>query len=98
MYSLFYITLKAKEDREKKRSSDSKPALNYSNQFTFLFSKSFKILVILLAILMGVFTSNLFASDTLRSIKSGNIRLLFPKNPSVFLTKKYTQNEENTIR
>ncbi len=65
MYSLFYFTLKAKEDREKKESSDSKPALNSSNQFTFLFSKSFKILVILLAILMGVFTSNLFASDSL---------------------------------
>ena len=97
MYSLFYFTLKAKEDREKKESSDSKPALNSSNQFTFLFSKSFKILVILLAILMGVFTSNLFASDSLRPIKSGNIRHLFPKTPKVYLTQNYTLNEENIV-
>ena len=97
MYSLLYFTLKAKEDRHKKDTSDSKPAFNSSDRFTFLFSRSFKILVILLAILMGVFTSNLFASDTLRPIKSGNIRHLFPKTPKVFLTKRYTQNEENTI-
>ena len=79
MYSLFYFTLKAKEDREKKDSSDSKLEFNSTNRFTFLFSRSFKILVILLALLFGVFTSNLFASDSLRPIKSGNIRLLFPK-------------------
>ena len=97
MYSLFYFTLKAKEDRQKKDSSDSKLEFNSTNRFTFLFSRSFKILVILLALLIGVFTSNLFASDTLRPIKSGNIRLLFPKTPKVFLTKRYAPDEENTI-
>ena len=97
MYSLFYFTLKAKEDREKKDSSDSKTALNYSDRYTFLFSRSFKILVILLALLFGVFTSNLFASDSLRLIKSGNIRLLFPKAPKVYLTQNYALNKQNTV-
>ena len=97
MYSLFYFTLKAKEDREKKDSSDSKLESNSTNRFTFLFSRSFKILVILLALLFGVFTSNLFASDSLRPIKSGNIRLLFPKAPKVYLTQNYALSKENTV-
>ena len=97
MYSLLYFTLKAKEDRQKKYSSNSKPAFNSSDRYTFLFSRSFKILVILLALLIGVFTSNLFASDTLRPIKSGNIRLLFPKAPKVYLTQNYALNKENTV-
>ena len=97
MYSLFYFTLKAKEDREKKDSSDFKLEFNSTNRFTFLFSRSFKILVILLALLFGVFTSNLFASDSLRPIKSGNIRLLFPKAPKVYLTQNYALSKENTV-
>ena len=46
---------------------------------------------------MGVFTSNLFASDSLRPINSGNIRHLFPKTPKVYLTQNYTLNEENIV-
>ena len=84
MYSLLYFTLKAKEDRHKKDTSDSKPTFNSSDRYTFLFSRSFKILVILLAILMGVFTSNLFASDTLRPIKSTIFVLYFQKRQWCF--------------
>ena len=99
MYSLFYFTIKANEEREKNNSSFGSFSTNSfrKKSSAFLFSRSFKFLIIVLSILLGVFTSNLFASDSLRPIKSGNIKLLFPKTPKVFLTKSYTPDEENTV-
>ena len=91
MYSLFYFTIKANEERKKNNSSFGSFSTNSfkKKSITFFFSRSFKFLIVVLSILLGVFTSNLFASDTLRPIKSGNIKLLFPKTPKVFLTKSY---------
>ena len=99
MYSLFYFTIKAREEREKVNSSFGSFCTNSFRKKSnaFLFSRSFKFLIIVLSILLGVFTSNLFASDTLRPIKSGNIKVLFPNTPKVFLTKNYTTDEENTV-
>ena len=44
-------------------------------------NNKFRILVILIALLFGFFTSNVFAADSLRLTDNTIVRNLFPKTP-----------------
>ena len=60
-------------------------------------NNKFRILVILIALLFGFISSNLFAADSLRLTDNTIVRNLFPKTPKVYFTGKYDFNDSNTI-
>ena len=60
-------------------------------------NNKFRILVILIALLFGFFTSNVFAADSLRLTDNTIVRNLFPKTPKVYFTGKYDFQDSNTI-
>jgi hypothetical protein len=69
-----------------------------SNNFNQpLNSKKLRIIVFLIAILMGFFSSNFFASDSLRITNNKAVKHLFPKTPKVYFTSKYVLNDSNTV-
>ena len=60
-------------------------------------SKKLRIIVFLVSILMGFFTSNLFAIDSLRMASNKKVKYLFPKTPKVYFTGKYSLDDSNTV-
>ena len=60
-------------------------------------NNKFRILVILIALLFGFFTSNVFAADSLRLTDNTIVRNLFPKTPKVYFTGKYDFQDSNNI-
>ena len=60
-------------------------------------NNKFRILVIVIALLFGFFTSNVFAADSLRLTDNTIVRNLFPKTPKVYFTGKYDFQDSNTI-
>ena len=60
-------------------------------------NNKFRILVILISILFGFFTSNVFAADSLRLTDNTIVKYLFPKYPKVYFTGKYDFQDSNTI-
>ena len=60
-------------------------------------NNKFRILVILISILFGFFTSNVFAADSLRLTDNTVVKYLFPKYPKVYFTGKYDRIDSNTI-
>ena len=68
-----------------------------TKKFKITSNNKFRILVILIAILFGFFSSNLFASDSLRLTNNNIVRYLFPKSPKVYFTNTYNLSDSNTI-
>ncbi len=60
------------------------------------FTTKFKIVIILLSILFGVFKSDLIAQDSLQTLDPGVIANIFNKKPRVILGSDYHLIEENT--
>ena len=60
-------------------------------------NNKFRILVILISILFGFLTSNVFAADSLRLTDNTIVRNLFPKTPKVYFTGKYDFNDSNSV-
>jgi hypothetical protein len=60
-------------------------------------SKKLRIIVFLVSILMGFFSSNLFAIDSLRMASNKEVKYLFPKTPKVYFTGKYNLDDSNTV-
>ena len=61
------------------------------------FSTKFKIIVILLAILGGVLSSDLMAQDSLRTLDPMSVKNIFTTKPEVILIPEYEMSGENTV-
>ena len=64
---------------------------------SFFHKNKLRIVVLVISILMGVLSSDLFAIDSLRIVSNKGVKHLFPKAPKVYFTDQYQIKDTNTV-
>ena len=82
MYSLF--------------KSNSSKKLKFKLSEDVFYTRTFKIIVILISMLLGVLKSDLIAQDSFSTLAPGKIAEIFTSSPKVILSSNYDLSDTNT--